>query len=83
MKQKKLIQLFGSSGFPLGLYLYDPDKWTAEGAANAIENAIEAAYQKEENGELKEVDVQTEADEELDKLGIERTCAEEATTDRL
>lgn len=83
MTQKKLIQLFGTSDTPLGLYLYDPDKFSAEDAIKAIEGAIETAFQKEEDGELEEVDVQTEADEELEKIGIERTCAEQAFTERL
>jgi len=83
MTQKKLIQLFGTSDTPLGLYLYDPDKFSAEDAIQAIESAIETAFQKKEDGELDAVDVQTEADEELEKIGIERTNAEQAFTERL
>jgi len=49
-----------------------------------VSNAVEAAYQKDEAGELEDRDVLTEAVEQLEQnFGIERIFAAIANTDRL
>lgn len=49
-----------------------------------MSNAVEAAYQKDEAGELEDGDVLSEAVEQLEQnFGIERIFAAIANTDRL
>ena len=79
-----IIQLYGVDGNDVGLFSYDPSQHSAGEAANIIENAVEAAYQKEEAGELGDVDVLSEAQEVLqEKFNIRRIYAGIANTDRL
>lgn len=82
MAKTSIIQLKGEMGF-LGLYAFDPEMMSEEQACNTIENAIEASFQRDEAGDLEDGDVQTEADETLENLGIDRIEFKTVTTDRL
>ena len=83
MKQG-IIQLYGVDGQDIGLFSFDLDKHDEAKAAAIVENAVEAAYQKDEAGELEDGDVLVEAQEEPEsKFGITRIFAAVANTDRL
>lgn len=81
---KGIIQLYGVDGQDIALFSFDLDKHTEAEAAAIVNNAVEAAYQKDEAGELEDGDVLSEAVEQLEKhFGIERIFAAIANTDRL
>lgn len=81
---KGTIQLYGVDGQDIALFSFDLDKHTEENATAIVNNAVEAAYQKDEAGELEDGDVLSEAVEQLEQnFGIERIFAAIANTDRL
>lgn len=82
--KKGIIQLRGAEGQEIALFTYELLNYKEEQAVNIIENAIEAAYQKDEEGKLEDNDVLCEAVEQLRRnFNIHRIIAGEATTDRL
>ena len=83
MAKTGIIQLYGVDGQDIALFAFDPQQHTEEFAANIGENAVEAAYQKDEAGELEDGDVLSEAQEVLEKMGIDRIFAGIAKTDCL
>ena len=83
MAKTGIIQLYNVDNNDLALFAFDPERYKEEDAANIVENAVEAAYQKDEAGELDGGDVLGEAIEELEKMGIDRIFAAIANTDRL
>ena len=81
---KGTIQLYGVDGQDIALFSFDLDKHTEENAAAIVSNAVEAAYQKDEAGELEDGDVLSEAVKQLEQnFGIGRIFAAIANTDRL
>jgi hypothetical protein len=82
--EKAIIQLYGESGQEIALFSFDTSQHKEEDAANIIENAVEAAYQKDEAGELEGGDVLSEAVEQLEKnFNIIRIFAGVSNTNRL
>lgn len=82
--KKGIIQLYGIDGQEIALFSFDPSQHKEENAANIIENAVEAAYQKDEAGELEDGDVLSEAIEQLEKnFNIIRVFAGVSNTNRL
>ena len=83
MAKTGIVQLYNVDGNDLALFAFDPQQHEEAAAAAIVENALEAAYQKDEAGGLEDGDVLSEAQEQLEKLGIERVFAAIAITNRL
>lgn len=84
MAKTSIIQLYNVDGNDLALFAFDPAKHKDHEAAAIVENAVEAAYQKDEAGELEDGDVLGEAQEVLEKeFDITRIFAAIANTERL
>lgn len=84
MAKKGIIQVYGVDGNDIALFSFDLERHKEHEATAIVENAIEAAYQKDEEGKLEDRDVLTEAVEQLEQnFGIERIFAAIANTDRL
>jgi len=84
MARTSIIQLFGQDGQPQALFAFDPEMMSEEQAKNTVDNAVEAAFQVEEDlGEDAPDTVLNMAIETLENLAIFRVTAAEVTTDRL
>lgn len=83
MAKTSIIQLSGVDGDHLALYVFDPDETDEKTVITFIESAIEAAFQRDEKGEIEDGDILTEADATLENLGIDRVFAGKASTVRL
>lgn len=83
MAKTGIIQLHNAEGNDLALFAFDPEQHKEYEAAIIVENAIEIAFQKDERGELEDNDVLTEAQEQLENVGIDRIFAAIANTGRL
>lgn len=83
MAKTGVIQLYGVDGNDVALFTFDPEQHKEYEAVIIVENAIEIAFQKDERGELEGNDVLNEAQEQLEKVGIDRIFAAIAKTNRL
>ena len=83
MAKTAIIQLYNVDGNDLALFAFDPAVIKEQDAAALVEQALEAAFQKDEAGEVEDGDILTEAEEALKLLGIDRIYASIANTDRL
>jgi len=83
MAKTSIIQLYNVDGNDLALFAFDPAVIKEHDAASMVEEALEAAFQKDEAGEVEDGDILTEAEEALKLLGIDRIYASIANTNRL
>ena len=83
MAKTSIVQLYNVDGNDLALFAFDPEVIKEQDAGTMVEQAIEDAFQKDESGELEDGDVLSEAQEQLEKKGINRIFASIANTDRL